>query len=96
MGGDITYSSLPGQGTTFACRLVLPASSLERDFEEEEAEQERKHKSSEDTAESILELKGMRVLLVDDNAISQKVGTRLLTRLGVDVKVSLLCASPPH
>jgi hypothetical protein len=92
MSGDISYSSVPGEGTTFTCHLVLPHSTRALDFEEEQCGGLR-------VAETMAQrqvLEGVKILLVEDNPISQMVGVRLLTKLGVAVKVGqpLPCFPP--
>lgn len=83
MGGDIWCESVPGEGATFISELFLPHSVEECDFEEEKLGKQ----AGEVAKVSTPALVGARVLLVEDNAVSQKVGVKILSKLGVNVKV---------
>jgi len=86
MGGEIRVHSEPGRGSTFqftvAARMATP---------EEEA-RILEEKARESTAESPVasdgELRGMRVLVAEDNAINQKIAVRILQKEGVVVEVA--------
>ncbi len=81
MGGDIAVQSEPGQGSTFRIQMqVVPARILGAlpgaSATHEAAQDER------------LRLDGLRVLLVEDNALNQQLAHELLTRRGAQVTVA--------
>ena len=80
MSGDITVQSEPGAGSIFTCELPLP--------EVEAAVQEHKDPRRIRLADSIEALPGagICVLLVEDNPVNQKLGRRMLERLGCGVE----------
>jgi CheY-like chemotaxis protein len=86
LGGDLAVESLEGQGSTFwfELPLVVPAPTP--------------HASIRDavTVASLAvpeppparaDLRGVRVLVAEDNPVNQKIATRLLERLGAQVTV---------
>lgn len=76
MGGKISVESKEGKGSSFLCLLWLPEGSgslADPDDTEAEAEEERKP---------------LRVLLVEDNPLNQKLVRVLLTRRGHTVVVA--------
>ena len=74
MGGEIGLQSAEGQGSTFWLRLTLPVAELQLIAEPPLALGERPGA-------------GMRVLLVEDNAVNQLVAGQMLRNLGCDVDV---------
>ena len=77
MGGDITLTSTPGDGTTFDFSFRARAVTDTPDQPEPAETSDGPDKETE-TA-----LKGLRVLVVDDSAVNRKVVAGLLTRFAV-------------
>ena len=75
MGGDVGVESVPGQGATFwmTVRLERPAGG------------DVSVAGVKDASTASLDLQGLRVLLVDDNASIRDILTQLLTLAGVEV-----------
>lgn len=82
MGGNIWYDSIPGERTTFTCNLCLPQSNPTSDSEDI-----RKGSGKSQDRETLPSLKGLNVLLAEDNSTNQRVGVRILGTLGASVKV---------
>jgi len=81
MGGDIAVHSEPGQGSTFRIQMpVVPARILGALPGASAA-----HLAAQDER---LRLDGLRVLLVEDNALNQQLANELLTRRGAQVTVA--------
>ncbi|MEM6569569.1 MAG: ATP-binding protein [Planctomycetota bacterium] len=76
MGGDVDLESTEGEGSVFGCTLPLRT-----------AEPSRTDEACSDIAPSGVP-EGLRVLLVEDNAVNVRVGQRLLERLGCIVQVA--------
>lgn len=74
MGGDITVTSEPGQGSTFVFTVVAPPA-------EEAAREEPSFEAS------IPRFSG-RVLVVDDNEVNALVATAMLERMGLATEVA--------
>ncbi len=72
MGGDIAVASKPGIGSTFIFTFRASPASLVKEF-----------KPDQKTGASAGVLQGIRVLLVDDNAINRGVARLLLAPSGV-------------
>ncbi|MBK7876913.1 MAG: PAS domain-containing protein [Planctomycetes bacterium] len=80
LGGDIGVRSTPGEGSTFWLRIPLRRPAL--DVEAPEAALPARV-----AAGPLPQFQG-RVLVVEDNALNQRVACRLLERLGLRVEVA--------
>jgi PAS domain S-box-containing protein len=78
MGGELQVRSTPGQGSEFAFTLTLIAAP---------SAPERPVASLTATTKT-QRLKGMRLLVVEDNAINQMVAQKLLTQEGAEVTLA--------
>ncbi|MDR0310455.1 MAG: response regulator [Acidobacteriota bacterium] len=76
MGGKITYESSPGKGSVF--KIEVPLSVPETKSAEE--------KTAEKTGMEAL--RGLRVLVAEDNSINQMIMSELLTTVGVEVTIA--------
>ncbi|MDR2006974.1 MAG: response regulator, partial [Acidaminococcales bacterium] len=76
MGGKITVASKEGKGTTFSFSCTLPLAKTPP-LQEAPAEEAYKDENAS--------LRGMRVLLVEDNEVNALIATELLTAVGVEV-----------
>lgn len=79
MNGRITVVSEPGMGTTFCVHLSVPAATEEQILVSEEKT------TAEDAASAV---KGLRILVVEDNELNQEIIRRLLEDVGVTVEVA--------
>ncbi len=80
MGGDIAVQSELGAGSTFTCNLPLP--EVEAALYEDEAGRRIPLTGSVEALPGV----GLRVLLVEDNPVNQKLGLRMFERLGCCVE----------
>jgi CheY-like chemotaxis protein len=79
MGGEIAVSSEEGKGSTFSFSCVFPiADALS-------APAGDAGKAEDEIADENAVLRGMRVLLVEDNEINTLIATELLDAVGVEV-----------
>ncbi|MBH2016092.1 MAG: response regulator [Burkholderiales bacterium] len=81
MNGDIAVDSRPGRGSCF--RITMPAQPARL-----LGGQQPPSHSSRQASDERLRLDGLRVLLVEDNAMNQQLASELLSRRGARVDVA--------
>ena len=81
MNGDIAVESRPGRGSCF--RITMPAQPARL-----LGGQQLPSHSSRQASDERLRLDGLRVLLVEDNALNQQLASELLSRRGARVEVA--------
>jgi len=72
--GDLLLESEEGRGSTFHFTLKLVIN------------ENRKHYINEDKVKQLTELKGVRVLIAEDNVVNMSIARRFLTKWGIEVK----------
>jgi signal transduction histidine kinase len=73
MSGDISVTSTLGKGSTFTAKVLVHSNSANAEVAAE--------------ADNLLAVKGMKVLVAEDNVINRKVIEKLLQKLLIDVVV---------
>ena len=75
MNGEIKLKSVPGEGTTFEVDILLPKASTIIDVPKEIG-----------PADDGLE--GLKILLVEDNIVNQKIAQRVFNKMGCEVSTA--------
>ncbi len=88
MGGSITVDSEVGKGSTFSFNLTLPLSLTVMDTPMAAPEVQSPMLSVAAHVESAKPAMGLRLLLAEDNAVNQKLATRLLEKMGHQVTLA--------
>jgi signal transduction histidine kinase/DNA-binding response OmpR family regulator len=78
MGGSISISSREGEGSTFFFSLSLP--EVENETEGDTHRIVQSHTSSPASSHPLTPIRPLRILVVDDNGINQKVLTSMLAK----------------
>ncbi len=78
MGGELGVSSVVGEGSEFFFSLPLVAEAEEKSFETEQGDPENKNWN----------MRGLRVLLAEDNRINQVIAVKMLERQGCVVTLA--------
>lgn len=88
MGSKIDVQSLPGQGATFSFSIELDVDPTPEDSIVSTVGPAKSSRPIEMLEQARNELKGMRVLVAEDNAINQIVIGKFLSLLGIDCVVA--------
>jgi len=75
MGGKLQVHSQPGQGSTFYFNLTLPI-------------QQQTAPAPEEKAAGVKKLHGVKILLVEDNAVNMKIARRFLHSWGATISIA--------
>ncbi len=82
MSGTIEVSSVPNQGSVFTLRLPLP---VVRNLDTDQPQKHPATAAGATANDPVQPGKGKRILLVEDNPVSRKVATTILTQFGCEV-----------
>jgi hypothetical protein len=103
MGGEITVSALPGQGSTFSftARFGLSATPKEAPLQEADTKLQNQEgrpapvaaTTFKDTRATLSRIRGARILLAEDNELNQQVAREFLAKGGLNVVSSPLMSS---
>ena len=85
MGGTIAVESVPDEGATFSFSLSFP---VQLPHEEPGMDGSKHLPVGSSNAESLVNLEGFPVLLVEDNKVNQLVGMKLLEKFGCCVDIA--------
>ncbi len=84
MGGEISCQSTPGEGSVFTFAITLPLADQVAAVHDE-TEEAGFGNADDASAVGALPLRGLRVLLAEDNEINQMIAEELLAAEGIDV-----------
>ena len=88
MGGEFSVSSQPSHGTTFSFELPLEIAATPKPIEKPEQNQRQLNSLSERLQSISQPIKGVSILVVEDNRINQQVIKGFLTRAGIEVTLA--------
>jgi PAS domain S-box-containing protein len=83
MGGDVSLESKPGRGTTATFTIPLQRATTPLPTEGQSA-----GRSAANLEAMLADLRGLRVLVVDDNTMNLTVMQRMLSRAGLEVRMA--------
>ncbi len=81
-GGTVAVSSRVGEGTQFHISIPQPANIRLQEYPDSEVRTEKENK----TADILERIKGLKVLLAEDNPVNQQIAKIILTKSGCVVK----------
>ena len=87
MGGAISASSEPERGATFTFTLPLPSTTEKAVYSYIQDHRSWETSLVSQQAKDVAEVPALRVLLVEDNTVNQKLAARLVEKLGYCVDV---------